>query len=89
MPIALLMEATNTFPEIGTLGVGGGIAALIFYFYRQDRIANEKRFEQLAADFRAVIQQNTASSQALVDAIKTVVRCPVAEEFKKNNSKVT
>lgn len=74
---ALLLQAEAPgLPAIASLGVGGAIAALVLWFYRQDRQASEKRIESLASDFKQVIQENTEASTALKDAIKTVAQCP-------------
>lgn len=64
-----LLQAGN--PEIGVgLGTGGlGLAGVIFYFYRQDRAETAKRYEELAGNFRKIVEDNTAAVTSLRDAL--------------------
>lgn len=69
--LALVQEVP--LPDISSwtsLGIGGVLAGVMFYFYRRDREASEKRFDELAKDFRAIIQSNTEAMTALREAIK-------------------
>jgi hypothetical protein len=44
MQVALmLLQASSDVPSWATLGVGGALAGMMFYFYRADRKANEER----------------------------------------------
>ena len=67
-------------------GPGGIMAAIIFYFYRQDRIASEIRFQELAKDFRAIVENNTAALEKTVTILghveHVVESCPIAREQK-------
>lgn len=61
---------------IASLGVGGVLALLMFWFYRHDRKSSEDRlkssedrFAELAKEFRQIVQENTAASVRLADVI--------------------
>ena len=67
-------------PDWGTLGIGGAMASLVFFFYRQDRKASEdryaadrktseERYAALAIDFRQIVQENTQAVTGLKDMI--------------------
>ena len=77
--IALLQN--SGIPEFG-VGVGaGGLAALMFYFYRQDRAANEKRLGEIITDFRGIIEANTKAMTALTDRLETrTIQCPMVAQ---------
>lgn len=51
---------------LGSLGVGGVLAGFIFFVYRQDRNASEARLSQMAAEFRAIVQENTSALTKLI-----------------------
>ena len=67
--------------EWASLGVGGILAGIMFYFYRLDRQQSEKRlesviarWEEMTGDFKATVQDNshalsTLSEQLRADAI--------------------
>ncbi len=55
---------------IPTAGIGGLIAALMFYFYRKDSLENMNRFEGLAKDFKEVIKDNTAVITKLTERLE-------------------
>lgn len=90
--IAALLQSTS-IPDLG-IGVGaGGLAGVVFYFYRQDRKANETRLSEIQAenakrmdgvlsDFRSIIEANTKAMTALTDQLASrTVQCPmVAQE---------
>ncbi len=68
------------FLQWGALGIGGVLAGVIFYFYREDRKASEDRLQKMheacearlnaiTDDFRLIVQENTAASQKLTDLI--------------------
>ena len=66
-------ELLKTIPG---LGVGGALAVVVFYFYRQDRIDSIDRYARLferltevTNNFRLVIQENTAAMQRNTDVI--------------------
>ena len=71
--LALLIQ---TAPDIGNpaswsaLGVGGLLAAGMFYFYREDRKRSEAAYAQMIADFRAIIEANTEAMTSLREAIR-------------------
>jgi hypothetical protein len=54
----------------GALGVGGLLAAGMFYFYREDRKRSEAAYAQMIADFRAIIEANTEAMTSLREAIR-------------------
>lgn len=51
-----------------------GLAGVIFFFYRQDRLASEGRYEKLAHEFRQIVENNTAAFTRLRDT------CPLAHD---------
>ena len=68
---ALILQGA-TSPELAPfagLGIGGGLAAFMFYFYRQDRKHSEDRFAELGAEFRGIVEANTAALTSLKDAL--------------------
>jgi hypothetical protein len=70
--LALLVEVAPTVPDLTPftgLGVGGVLAGIMFYFYRQDRRHSEDRFEELGKDFRAIVEANTAAMVSLRDSL--------------------
>ena len=65
------------------LGIGGALAVMLFYFYRQDRRESTERYAKLAQDFKTVIQENTAAIQGNTDIIREVKNtgiCPLGSE---------
>ncbi len=70
MTWALLFQgAQDALPPLGALGAGGAAAALIFWFYRQDRKECEQRHADLSKDFRKIVEDNTRALTALQEAI--------------------
>jgi len=70
--LAFLVEAAPTVPDLSPfagLGVGGILAGVMFYFYRQDRKHSEERFAALGSEFREIVQANTAAIVSLKDAL--------------------
>jgi hypothetical protein len=82
-PLLQALQAVGgpeTAPFWPTLGIGGGLAALMFTLWRQDRQESQSRFEKLAADFRDVIEDNTKAMTALLVKIDDLPdRCAAAE----------
>lgn len=71
----LLQEVGNPSPLV-SLGVGGGIAALVLGLWRQDKKDSDARYAALAkesneraaaiaSDFRVIVQENTRAVTAL------------------------
>lgn len=54
----VLLQATEA-PNWATLGIGGVLAGIMFWFYRQDRERSEKRLGDVASDYKSTIQENT------------------------------
>ena len=44
---------------LAQFGIGGALAGLVFFFYRQDRVESEKRFTELGLNFRQIVESNT------------------------------
>ena len=60
-----------------TLGVGGVLAGITFYFYRLDRMASEKALREVNEQSRKisdelleVVKQNTRAVQSLTETIR-------------------
>lgn len=60
-----------------TLGVGGVLAGITFYFYRLDRMASEAALKQVNEQSRKisdelleVVKQNTRAVQSLTETIR-------------------
>jgi hypothetical protein len=71
-------------PPLASLGVGGALALILFWFYRHDRKASEdrwfeyrnttdKRYDELSRDFKLIVQENTAASVRLAEVIDHVL----------------
>lgn len=79
--LALLLLQATVIPE---WGLSGGVAALVLWFWRQDRadraaekLKDAERYEALATDFRQIVQSNTEAMTKLSDALATrTVQCP-------------
>lgn len=52
------------------LGIGGVLAAVMFYFYRQDRQATEARILGITESFREIIEGNTKAMTELVVTLR-------------------
>jgi hypothetical protein len=63
----LFLFAANVPPETGiSIGIGGtGLAGLIFYFYRQERIRSDTLTERVLG----VLEGNTVAMTRLTDAV--------------------
>jgi hypothetical protein len=44
---------------LAQFGVGGVLAGILFWFYRQDRKDAEQKYGALALDFRSIVEANT------------------------------
>lgn len=75
-----MQQQTEAPPSWPALGIGGALAAMMFYFYRQDRkdsekiqaadrAASEARMAGIISDFRSIIEQNTEAMTALERSI--------------------
>jgi hypothetical protein len=65
----ILQAATDSFPSLPIVGIGGGVGALIFFYYRQDRKESERRYAELSRDFRKIVEDNTRALTSLQEAI--------------------
>ena len=54
-----------------SLGVGGVLGGVMFFFYRQDRTASEARLAKMGEDFREIITANTTAMVKLAEAIRS------------------
>lgn len=70
-----LQSVQDSLPitPIASLGVGGALALIMFWFYRLDRKASEERFTEISKDFRAIVQENTAAMVRLGEVIDRVI----------------
>lgn len=66
------MEAQLT-QILSSLGVGGALAALIFWYYREDRKRSEDRISELGRDFKQTVEGNTAVMTKLTVLIEQKV----------------
>jgi hypothetical protein len=79
------LQAQGT-PSLTEYGVSTGIAGFVIYLWRQDRKdrdverkAQDVRYSELAADFRRIVQDNTAAITSLKDAMaRNTNICPFA-----------
>jgi hypothetical protein len=58
-----------SFPGISE-GLPTGLAAWVFWCWRQDKRDDAKRYEQLAQDYRAIVEQNTQAMTSLHDLLQ-------------------
>lgn len=56
-----------------SMGPGGVLAGVIFWFYRQDRKEMLARLLVYADDFKAIVQDNTKAIQSNTDCIKNFI----------------
>ena len=54
-----------------SLGVGGILAGVMFFFYRQDRTASEARLAKIGDDFLEIVTGNTTAMVELTEAIRS------------------
>lgn len=86
-PLLLLQAVPDSFTptQFLNLGVGGAVALVMFLVYRADRKSaeerfeeyaarTEKRYEEIAKDFRMIITENTAANVKLTAVIDQVLR---------------
>lgn len=52
-----------------SLGVGGILAGVMFYFYRKDSLVWTKRWEEQSSSWMRVVQDNTSAITKLVDRL--------------------
>ncbi len=70
----LMLQAPAITPDqwlnsLPSLGVGGMLAGIMFFFYRTDRQASEQRLSKITENFLQVIQDNTKAMTSVVDVI--------------------
>lgn len=83
--LTLIQAAAPAVPSpLAEYGIPGGIVGLVLYVWREgrkdreqerkdrevERKAQEDRYAALASDFRAIVQENTASNVALREMIE-------------------
>lgn len=89
----MLQSSPDVFPW-ASLGVGGIMAGIIFFYYRADRKQveltltealrkSDERWQSLAADFRTIIQDNTRAITSLEAAMRST-QCPLAGQHPAN-----
>ena len=84
MLLALILQTGVSEPGAGliSLGVGGGIAALVITLWRQDRKESQERYSSLAKEsneraaaianeFRIIVQDNTRAITALTAKLES------------------
>ena len=89
MLFLLALIQAQAEPSLTGYGVSTGIAGLVIYLWRQDRkdrdverTAQEARYSELAADFRKIVQENTAAITSLKDTLMARTgTCPIASHF--------
>ena len=54
---------------LGTMGIGGTLAAFMFIFYRKDQQACEARWKGQAEMFAQVVKENTQAITKLTDRL--------------------
>jgi hypothetical protein len=81
--LSILFQEVGNLSPLATLGVGGGIAALVLTLWRQDKKDSDERYAALAkesneraaaiaADFRAIVQENTKAVTLLVGKLEGI-----------------
>ena len=59
-------QALEAPPDLTKWGTGG-LAVLMFWFYREDRKRSEEAMKELGKDFREVVEENTRVIATLVE----------------------
>lgn len=57
---------------LATLGVGGVLAAGMFYFYRMDAISTRESLSRIVQDNSAAFREHTVSNTRLVTLMETI-----------------
>lgn len=57
-----------------TLGVGGVLAAFMFFFYRKDVKQYTEQWKAATEQFMTIVKENTASNAKLISMIETQER---------------
>ncbi len=65
------MNPDGIITSLSTTGVGGLLAAWMFYWYRQDRILTEKMLQTTIEQFTKIIDDNTRAMTALTESIRS------------------
>ena len=55
-----------------SLGVGGGIACFVFYFYRKDALNTVESLKEIVKDNSLALRENAASNARLSTLIETL-----------------
>jgi hypothetical protein len=66
----LLQTDPSDLKDWGSLGVGGLLAGVMFYFYRQDRKDSEARYAKIAEDFKQTIIESTRVTASVAEALR-------------------
>ena len=56
--------------NLAQFGVGGVLAGVMFWFYRQDRERSERQFTELGLNFRTIVEKNTEAIAGLKSALE-------------------
>ena len=74
-------EILKALPQAGVMGI---LAAVLFWFYREDRKKSEEALTTLGKDFRQTVEANTKAISVLCEVVRIAAPCPFkeqAEEF--------
>ncbi len=67
--VGLLLQGAIP-PDLWGHIFNGGLACIIFWFYRLDRKDSDERYKALATDYRQIVSENTKALTSLVIHLK-------------------
>lgn len=62
----------ETLKYLGSLGVGGTLAVMMFLIYRKDMKVNSEQWQGQSEVLMDVVKENTAAITALIQIVKMV-----------------
>ena len=76
MIASLIVQAAQGVGDPGGISLlpiagGGGVLGVLILAWRQERKEMQSRYEELAKDFRAIVQENTKAVAALTDKMSS------------------
>ena len=69
-PLLQTSGSSNSIEYFGSLGVGGILAGVMFFFYRQDRKSTEDMLKRAMDEQATALKENTTVMTRLTDIIE-------------------
>ena|SRR5271157_180234 len=94
-----LLQASSDVGPLATLGVGGGIAALVITMWRQDRKDSQERYERLAKEaqerYASLAKESNERAAVIAADFRVIVQdntkaiTALSEKFEANDDALT